>query len=227
MDRDEVNKMLAPSLESYDIVQGWLELHQLSTKSMVENDWIIVQGTIEDAENLLNTQYQLFGNRDTGKVTARTLSYSLPAALHAHIDIIAPTIKFPTMSAKRSTIVPNFPTSDSEVAVASIQEQGALDAAASCNSSITIDCLKSLYKVGDFKAASDDGNQLALAGFLEQYAQHDDLALFLNKYVPAGIGADFTEILINGSVNLQDNVAGPQSIGEANLDIQVSSLPTA
>jgi len=224
MDRAQVNKILAPSPASFDLVQGWLELHQLTSKATIENDWVIIQGTIEDVDKLLNTQYQLFENSKTGKVTIRTTSYSLPAALHAHIDIIAPTIKFPSMSAQRSTIVPDFPAPDAEVAIESFNEQGALAVAASCNSTITVDCLKALYKVGDFKAASNDGNRLALAGFLEQYAQHDDLALFLKKYVPGATGADFSEILINGSVNLQDNVAGTQSIGEANLDIQVSNL---
>jgi len=221
MNRDKVNKVLAPSSKSNILVHQWLETHHLTNKATVENDWIIIEGTLGDAEKLLNAQYEVFENSVTRKLTARTLSYSLPAELHTHVDIIAPTIKFPSMSAQRSTIIPDFPPPDSDVTIASFGEQSPFKVAPSCNSSITVDCLKALYKVGDFKAASDDGNQIALAGFLEQYAQHDDLAQFLEKYVPAGVGADFSEILINGGVNLQDNVAGSQSIGEANLDIQV------
>ena len=223
MNRATVNNMIAPLSASFELVQDWLEQHELASKTTLQNDWIIVQGTVGDAAKLLNAQYQVFENSITGKVTARTLSYSIPAALHSHIDIIAPTIKFPSISAQGSTIVPDFPAPDADVAIESFHSK-AVGLAASCNSSITVACLRDLYKVGDFKAASDDGNHLALAGFLEQYAQHDDLAQFLAKYVPEGVGADFSEILINGSVNLQDNVAGTQSIGEANLDIQVSSF---
>jgi tripeptidyl-peptidase-1 len=89
-----------------------------------------------------------------------------------------------------------------------------------CNVTITPDCLQALYKFKHFRGSRRNGNELALAGFLEFYAQHDDLAQFLATYDPEAVGSDFATGLINGGVNLQQNVSGPQNIGEANLDIQ-------
>jgi tripeptidyl-peptidase-1 len=79
---------------------------------------------------------------------------------------------------------------------------------------------KALYKFNHFRASRRNGNELALAGFLEEYAQHDDLQQFLTTYDPEAVGFDFGEILINGGLNTQDATGGPQQIVEANLDIQ-------
>lgn len=220
LSRLEVNDLLAPSKDSFDSVLEWLESQGVSNKSAVENDWIIVDGTIGDAERLLQTQYQVFENEETGKSTARTLGYSLPASLHHHVDIIAPTIKFSTPFAHRSTIVKDFPVPAATFSTSSVADvHDGLNVTA-CNSTITPDCIKALYKFKHFRASRRNGNEIALAGFLEEYAQHDDLQQFLSTYDPEAVGFDFSEVLINGGLNLQDNVSGPQAIGEANLDIQ-------
>lgn len=218
LSRLELRDMLAPSQQSYDMVSEWLKEHGLSDKATIENDWVIIDGTIGDAAKLLQTDYQLFENTATGKVTPRTLVYSLPNALHAHIDMVAPTIKFSTPSAMRSTIVQNYPV---PAAVKSSPDDvhDGLDVVA-CNSSITPDCLKALYKFKHFRASARNGNQLALAGFLEEYAQHDDLAQFMKVYSPNDTASDFSTILINNGSNLQVKDSGPQNTGEANLDIQ-------
>ena len=227
LSRLELRDMLAPSQESYDLVQEWLEETGLSAKATTENDWIIIDGTIGDAAKLLEAEYQLFENKATGKMTARTLAYSLPAALHAHIDMVAPTIKFGSTSAMRSTLVKNYPA-PAVVQSSSGNVHDGLDVVA-CNSSITPDCLKALYKFNHFRASRRNGNAFILAGFLEEYAQHDDLAQFLGTYAPNANGSDFSTILINNGSNLQQNSSGPQQTGEANLDIQYGlslSYPT-
>ncbi|CZR50339.1 related to Tripeptidyl-peptidase sed3 [Phialocephala subalpina] len=216
----EINNFIAPPKESYDLTLEWLESMGLAGKSTVENDWVILDGTIGDAEKLLQTEYQLFENTETGKTTVRVLEYSIPAALHAYVDIIAPTIKFSTPSPQISTIVKDFEAPDIKFAASSVADvHDGLDVVA-CNSSITPDCIKALYKFKHFRGSRRNGNEIALAGFLEEYAQHDDLAQFLATYEPTANGSDFKEVLINGGLNLQDSVSGPQSIGEANLDIQ-------
>jgi tripeptidyl-peptidase-1 len=190
------------------------------------NDWIIIDGTIGDAAKLLEAEYQVFENQVIGKMTARTLAYSLPASLHAHIDIVAPTIKFGSTSTMRSTLVKNYP------APAVIQSEtgnvhDGLNIVA-CNSSITPDCLKALYNFNHFRASRRNGNASILASFSEEYAQHDDLAQFLRAYAPNANSSDFSTIPING-LNLQQNVSGPQQTGKANLDIQYGlslSYPT-
>lgn len=227
LSRVELRDMLAPSQPSYDMVQEWLEENGLSAKATIENDWIIIDGTIGDAAKLLDAEYQFFENKVTGKMTARTLAYSLPASLHAHIDMIAPTIKFGSTSTMRSTLVKNYPA-PAVVQSSSGNVHDGLDVVA-CNSSITPDCLKALYKFNHFRASRRNGNAFILAGFLEEYAQHDDLAQFLGTYAPHANSSDFSTILINNGSNLQQNVSGTQQTGEANLDIQYGlslSYPT-
>jgi tripeptidyl-peptidase-1 len=141
LSRVEVNDMLAPSKDSFDSFLEWLELQGLSNKATIENDWIVVDGTIGDAQTLLQTEYRLFEDSETGKVTARTLEYSLPASLHSHVDIIAPTIKFTTPSAQRSTIVKDFAAPAAKLSTSSVADiHDGLNVTA-CNVTITPDCL--------------------------------------------------------------------------------------
>lgn len=225
--RLELRDMIAPTKKASEMVSAWLEEHGLSHKATIENDWIIIDGTIADAEELLQTKYQLFENEDDGKVIARTLVYSLPDALHTHIDMVAPTIKFSTTKTMKSTILESNLAPSAGWSSPDDVHDG-LDVVA-CNTSITPDCLKALYKFKHFRASRRNGNQFILAGFLEEYAQYADLAVFLQKYAPNEVGANFSTILINNGSNLQENVAGRQNVGEANLDIQYGlslSYPT-
>ncbi|KAI9047101.1 hypothetical protein LZ554_009174 [Drepanopeziza brunnea f. sp. 'monogermtubi'] len=222
LSREEVNSMIAPPKESFTQVLGWLAAYNLTSQAKIENDWVVVDTTIGTVETLLATRYQIFENPESGKTAARTLEYSLPAVLHAYVDIVAPTIKFSAPVPQLSTIVKDFdaPVALNKVGAAADIHDG-LDTVA-CNVSTTPDCIKALYKFKHFRGSRRNGNRIGLAGFLEQYAQHDDLAQFLETFVPGTYGneSDFTELLINGGLNTQDATGGPQSIVEANLDIQ-------
>lgn len=83
----ELRDHLAPSDKSYDLVLKWLKSQGLTELSTVEDDWIIVDGTIGDAEKLLETEYSSFQNSETGKVTVRTLEYSL----RKHLSVVYPS----------------------------------------------------------------------------------------------------------------------------------------
>lgn len=227
LSRSEVNDFLAPQSRSFDLLQEWLNAFDggiLASNYTVDNDWVIVETTIGTVEKLLQSDYQLYENTDNGKTTARTLAYSLPAELHPHVDIAAPTIKFSTPSKHRSTLVDWPAEAEPGVDFNTFSSAGAsVDAA--CNTSITPACLEQLYGFGDFNATAN--GQFALAGFLEEYAQHDDLAKFSAKYLPEAVGSDFDTILINGGLNTQQNTTNASiSMGEANLDIQYG-LPIA
>lgn len=220
MDRETVNNYLAPLPESFQLVQEWLE-YKDALNVTVNNDWVILDTTIGEVEKLLDTKYHVYEHNETGQLVLRTLAYKLPSSLHSHVDLVAPTIKFSTPSAHRSTLV-DWPHEESQSVGPKILENGI---SAACNTSITIDCLKDLYNLRNFTASSNPANQFALAGFLEEYAQHDDLQKFLSTYEPAAAKADFSTILINGGQNTQQNsVDYLLNMGEANLDIQYAFL---
>ncbi|TQS34820.1 hypothetical protein Golomagni_04782 [Golovinomyces magnicellulatus] len=220
MSREEVNKYLAPRRQSFDLVQQWL-MKQYVGNVTIENDWFILESTIGMIEKLLDTTYRIYENTETGQLTLRTISYNLPIYLHPHIDIVAPTIKFSIPSVHRSTLV-DWPLDNIESNKAEILDG---NNGAACNLTITIDCLKELYNLRNISGPSSANNKFALAGFLEEYAQHNDLRQFLAYYEPTASGADFSTVLVNGGLNTQQNTVNtPLNMGEANLDMQYAFL---
>lgn len=223
MTREEVYSYLAPHPESFQLVHSWL-VNEDAGNVTLKNDWFVVDSTIGQVERLLRTRYHLFENGETDKLTIRTLGYSLPRSLHDYIDIVAPTIKFSTPASHRSSLV-DWPTDQeqgSKVGTEQILDNGL---AAACNTTITLDCLKDLYNVRGFSGSKTNGNKFALAGFLEQYAQFDDLEKFVATYAPEASGSTFSTVLVNGGLNTQQNVTNtPVAMGEANLDIQYAVL---
>lgn len=214
--REELNALLAPSKESFELVAEWIKEEGLSGVATIENDWIVLDSTVGAVEELLQTEFNLYENTETSKTTVRTLEYSLPAALHDHVDIIAPTIKFSTPSTQRSTLI-----KDLTIPASALGNPHSGPNPTICNGTITPQCIKALYNFNHFRGSRRNGNEFILAGFLEEYAQHADLAQFLKTYDPEAVGADFTEILINGGLQTQQNTTNATlNMGEANLDIQ-------
>jgi tripeptidyl-peptidase-1 len=76
-------------------------------------------------------------------------------------------------------------------------------AAAACGSTITPDCLKSLYNIK--YTAKPEGNLVAFASYLEEYARYSDLQTFETQYAPAAKGQNFSVTLVNGGLNDQQS----------------------
>ena len=68
---------------------------------------------------------------------------------------------------------------------------------ASCNASITPDCLRQLYNIGDYTPQAADKNRIGTTGYLEQYANFEDYQNFLADYVPQAVNSTFDVISIN------------------------------
>ena len=57
-------------------------------------NWLKVNVTVEEAEELLRTQYHVYTNVQTGKDHLACDDYSVPVHVKEHIDFITPTIHF-------------------------------------------------------------------------------------------------------------------------------------
>jgi len=69
----------------------------------------------------------------------------------------------------------------------------------SCNETVTIKCLQQLYNaVGYVPKSSEKENRVGVAGFLEQYANIEDLNTFYADQVPQAVGSSFEFISVNG-----------------------------
>jgi tripeptidyl-peptidase-1 len=212
--RQQVNDMIAPQQESFDGVMKLLKSYGIENKSSIQSDWIIVDGTIGDAEKLLQTKYQIYQHGETGKSTARTSNYSLPSNLHAHVDMISPTIVFSNPASPRL-----------QELQASASDVDRRAAASQCNETITPACIKNLYNIGSFQGTHNTNNTFGVVGLLGEWIQQTDLDLFMKTFEGVSGGVNFSTIDIAGGTNPQNGVAG----GEASLDMDYAvslSYPT-
>ncbi|KAH7078725.1 peptidase S8/S53 domain-containing protein [Paraphoma chrysanthemicola] len=225
---EEVDRLVAPSTETHDLVHDWLrengiDLEHLGYSSA--KDWIIVRLPIEVVENLLDTSYYDFKHKD-GTVVARTTSWSLPRNLHDHIDAIQPTTSFFRGAARAATWV------DKQVEVpVSYSTPKNVSIAAVCNvTSVTPECFQTLYSTKWYKTQASDKNSIGFTNYLGEIPIRPDTKLFLEKYRPEAVSQAyaFKQVSIdNGPVQdgpLTYNQSTVDGISrEANLDVQAIS----
>lgn len=90
----EVKELIAPSDESFDLVNTWLLDHGISTAALSPSgDSIWLKLPVSKIEELLDTTYSVFRHED-GTEFVRAPEWSLPWHLHEHIDVIQPTTSF-------------------------------------------------------------------------------------------------------------------------------------
>lgn len=136
---------------------------------------------------------------DTGETIVRTTSYSLPEYLHKHIEVVQPTTLFAQFKDMRSTI--SWPAPD-ESFLQNLASNGAeLDSSGlvdrTCNLTITIRCLQQLYKTAGYVPDAAN-NSIAVTGYLEQYANKQDLRSFYLDQRPEAVNSTFETVLVNG-----------------------------
>ncbi|OSD03928.1 family S53 protease [Trametes coccinea BRFM310] len=222
LSKEEVEKFVAPSPDSVAAVQAWLADNGIDAKTISPaGDWLSFAIPVSKANELLDTDFAVFTHEETGKTSIRTLAYSIPADLKGHVDLVHPTITFPNPFARLPAMV-TPPKIKPAINITS-------DAVpASCSSTITPACLQALYGIPT-TPATQKSNQLAVSGFIEQFANQADLRTFLTQFRPdLPASTTFTLQTLDGGQNPQN----PSEAGvEANLDIQytvgvASEVPT-
>ncbi|TFK43817.1 tripeptidyl peptidase A [Crucibulum laeve] len=219
---EQVEGLVAPHQESIDLVDGWLASHGLVGADLSRSpakDWVTVNIPVRLAEKLLDTKYHVWKHAGSGDHIVRTTSYSLPQNLHAHVDVIQPTMIFARWTAMKSTLY--WPDAEEEKSFANnllasknVVSGSAVDA--SCNSSITIKCLQQLYNTVGYKPQSADKNAIGITGYLEQFANIQNLQSFYGEQLPEALNSTFKFISVSTGL-------------EANLDVQFAyglSYPT-
>lgn len=186
--RDELKDLIKPREESSKAVLSWLEDSGVSSED-IKNDgeWITFHASVERAESMLGTTFKTYQNqlrRDVRRI--RSLSYSVPKAIRDHIDLIEPTVRFGQIRAEGSNVLTQEAAPFSVTAVT-----------ATCNTTVTPDCLKDLYNFADYKIDPKGAVKFGVSGFLEQLARYTDLQQFVSKYAPTA-GSNFTITSVNG-----------------------------
>lgn len=201
-----VQSYFGPSDDAVSSVTSWLEEYGI-TDYNVDGAFIDFAATIEAANTLLNATYQQYTNGGATKL--RTLSYSLPEDVQDHILLIDPGLYFGSSKA----FVPT-PTRTKPVSPRRLASRTTIDA--SCQTSITPQCLKELYNVGNYSASVSSGSKIGFGSFLNESALYSDVAIFEESFgIPS---QNFSVVLIANGTNDQDPETA--SIGEADLDVE-------
>lgn len=140
---------------------------------------------------------------EDGTRVVRTTEYSLPSHLHPHIEFIQPTTIFTRSKGFRASLVEE----DSHEAVATPTllrsaptSSGAIDP--NCKTKITISCLQQIYNTVGFAPKPHNGNEIAVTGYLEEFANREDLQTFYAQQRPDAVNSTFGEVLVNGRLNI-------------------------
>ncbi|EDU49987.1 tripeptidyl-peptidase 1 precursor [Pyrenophora tritici-repentis] len=221
---EEVDELVAPTSETYNLVHEWLRENGISTDNLgysSAKDWVIVHLPIEMVESLLDTEYHTYKHKD-GSVVARTTKWSLPRHLHSHIDTVQPTTSFFKTTAQASTLY------DEQAEVpASYKTPLNNTIAAVCNvTSVTPECFQTLYKTKWYQTKASHKNSVAFNNFLGEIPIRPDTKKFLEKYRPEAVSQayGFKTISIDngplqdGALTLNQSAKGTSR--EANLDVQ-------
>ena len=210
MTKDEVESLTTPSQQDADAVTTWLR-HSGVTQMHTDGTYITFATTASQANQLLNTTFSYFSGY--GQTKLRTMSYSLPDGIAPHIDIITPTTYFGSTKPQKPMmpkLKPKTPRPSQAKRAASKRQVDA-----SCQTSITPNCVKELHNVQNYTADEKYGSRVAFGSFLNGSALYSDLAAYEHFFsLPA---RNFSVELINGGVNYQGNYT---NVGEADLDVQ-------
>ncbi|KAF8522013.1 family S53 protease-like protein [Gautieria morchelliformis] len=210
LSKADVEAFVAPKPETVSAVNGWINANGLSATTISPaGDWLALSIPVSKANSLLGAQFSFFTEQATGKESVHTLSYSIPASLKGHIELIHPTTSFAS-----SHSVPKFST---PTIVPPRNVTSSLAVPSSCASVVTPACLQALYGIPTTQA-TQSSNALGVSGFIDQFAQTADLKQFLRTLRPdLPQSTTFALKTLDGGSNPQ----GAQNAGdEANLDIQ-------
>ncbi|EPS93872.1 hypothetical protein FOMPIDRAFT_1135359 [Fomitopsis schrenkii] len=216
--KEDAAAFVAPSNQTVATINKWLANHNLTANVISPaGDWLSLQVPVSQANDLFAANFSVFTHDTTGNQAVRTLSYSVPESLVDHLKVIYPTTTFPSMK----SLVPIFsapePLTSTGGGASGVTGAGGQAVAASCDQVVTPTCLQTLYGI-PATAATNQDNQLAVSGFIEQFANGNDLQLFLaNLRTDADSATKFTLQTLDGGQNLQ---SAQQAGVEANLDIQ-------
>ncbi|KAH9949260.1 family S53 protease [Amylocystis lapponica] len=210
----EVETYTSPKPDSVAAVNSWLDENGITATTISPaGDWLAFTVDVSTANTLFDANYSVFSYGQAGEQTIRTLTYSIPADLEGHIDVVHPTITFPNPYTKP---VPNA-SLKSVVLRASTTNSSNPCGSDILNPKVVPACLQSAYDI-PVTPATAPSNRIAIAGYDNEYANAADLEIFLKQYRPdMNSSTTFTLATLDGGLNSQN---GSEAGQEAALDIQ-------
>ena len=212
LSKEQVAELVAPHPDTLELVGSWLAHHEVSSSAVSithGGGWLTIKKLpLTKANTLLGASYQTYRHTETNESVIRTVGYSLPAALHEHVQTVAPTTYFGSprpfrQPSKLASNVATLPYGDPELQNLSATFSPGDPIPSNCPSIITPTCLRLLYKTWAYKPLATPKNKIGITGYLGQYASHSDLAAFLTRFRKDAATANFSVVTVNGGINNQ------------------------
>lgn len=199
--RAELKELVRPHQDSTDAVTSWLHASGIQQHEIAhDGEFINFIATVGQAEEMMDTKFENYQNLNKRSVNKiRTLGYSLPRDLARHVDMVQPTTRFAQIKPEFSQVLKTEVLGKAQTGAKAIQ---AVNATA-CNSTITPQCLIDLYNIKGVTPKMKDSGILGVSGFLEQYAQFDDLSKWAAVYRPDFKNASFSWRSVSGGLLTQ------------------------
>ena len=212
LSKEQVAELVAPHPDSLELLGSWFEHHEVPTSAVSithGGGWLTIKNVpLTKANALLGASYQNYRHTETNETVIRTVGYSLPAALHQHVQTVAPTTYFGSprplrQTSKLAVNAPTLPDGDPE-----LQDSSAIFSPGDpvpdyCSRTITPTCLRLLYKTWAYEPRAMSKNKIGITGYLEQYASQSDLTTFLTRFRTDAATANFSFVSVNGGINDQ------------------------
>ncbi|KAF7289272.1 Tripeptidyl peptidase A [Mycena indigotica] len=219
LSKDEVLSLSRPSDDTLAVVEAWLaENNAGSVVWSPSQDSVSAVLDVEKAEEMLSTRFGVFEHQRSGKRALRTLEYSLPKELLAHITFVHPPTSF-MEPVRRDRAQFDVVKRDGSTLVKRPVVLNQSDFT-SCVSVIDPPCVRKMYNIGNYtpQAVAKGGNRIGVTGYLDIWAKPESFALYLDDYIPESRGKNFTFDVVN--------ITGPfpakDAESEGNLDTQLA-----
>ena len=84
---------MAPKQDTVDAVNAWLKENDITATTLSSTgQWLAFELPVSKANELFDADFAVYTHSETGKQAIRTLSYSIPADLDGHLDLVHPTV---------------------------------------------------------------------------------------------------------------------------------------
>ncbi|KAH9003220.1 subtilisin-like protein [Lactarius hatsudake] len=220
LSKEQVAEHVMPHPHSLELVKSWLNFHGVLPSSISVShggSWLTLTAlSVSKANDLLGASYKLYRHAETKEVIIRTVSYSLPAALHGHVQTVAPTTYF---ASRMSWQTPRMRSGGAAAGQVNATSGDLVTALLGRDErDVTVPFLRWLYNSATYVPAATDRNLIGIAGFSQEYPNPVELTMFMDRFHSPGSGATYTVVLVN------NGEYHPNSPGvEASVDVQYTS----
>ncbi|KAH7925311.1 subtilisin-like protein [Leucogyrophana mollusca] len=220
----EISRKFAPSDESLSAVQDWLienGMERERIKVSPTKGWIQVDATVEEAERLMNTEYNVYTHQ-TGQEHVACEAYHLPEHISPHVDFVLPSVHFDAKLTRRSGDDGRASNIGQPGVGIKPKTTGAVTETVSeieqCNEYITPVCLRALYGL-EYEPVATEKNSYGIVEYTPEAYLKSDLEMFAMNYSQDLLGKEPYQISIDGGYQ-QMEYQGFDYNGEPDLDLQ-------